>query len=63
MLETLLFAYEGQLGEPFPLAYCEGMAEIDVINILYYCVQQNVPYEPGMQIVAKITDAPGQQPR
>lgn len=63
MLEVLLMAYKDQMGEDFPLKSCEGMAEIDVINILYYCVQQNILYEEGMAVVARIDEAPGFQPK
>ena len=61
MLETLLFAYEDNFGEPFPLKKCEGMIEIDLINIIYYCIQEHEPYKEGMSVVSRVFGAPGQK--
>lgn len=47
MLEMLLMQYEDQFGEAFPLADFQEKSEIEVINILYDCVQNNTPYEAG----------------
>ena len=44
MLEMLLMQYEDQFGEAFPLADFQEKSEIEVINILYDCVQNNTPY-------------------
>jgi len=61
MLETLLFAYADQFGEDFPLKSCEGMREIDLINLLYYCVQENEAYRPGMNYEERVFGGPGQR--
>lgn len=50
MLETLLFTYLGQFGEEFPLAKCAGMAEIDVINIIYNCLDSNKPFDGDLTV-------------
>ena len=59
MLELLLFQYKDMFGEDFPLELFAGEPEIDVINTLYECVSNNKLYETGMQVEARITDAPG----
>ncbi len=43
MLELLLMQYEMQFGYPFPLRDCEDWAEIEVINLVYDCLQYNDP--------------------
>ncbi len=48
MLEMLLMQYEDIFGEAFPLAEFEDRSEIEVINILYECVQGNKMYSEGM---------------
>ncbi len=45
MLEALLFTYREQFGEDFPLGKCEGMSEIDVINLVYDCLESNRPFD------------------
>lgn len=61
MLEVLLNQYEDQFGIPFPLANFAGRPEIEVINILYDCVQAGTPYEEGMRHFGNRfgSDAPG----
>lgn len=59
MLELLLMTYKDMFGEDFPIADFAGTPEIDVINILYDCVRNNLPYDPNRTIKAEITDAPG----
>ena len=59
MLELLLMTYKDMFGEDFPIAEFAGTPEIDVINILYDCVRNNLPYDPNRTIKAEITDAPG----
>ena len=60
MLEMLLMQYEDQFGEAFPLADFQKKSEIEVINILYDCVQNNTPYEAGMEVFGnRFGDAPG----
>ncbi len=59
MLELLLFTYQDMFGEEFPLADFAGKPEFEVINILYDCVSNNLPYDPGRKVQFKITDAPG----
>ncbi|MDO4616188.1 MAG: hypothetical protein Q4B03_01865 [Lachnospiraceae bacterium] len=44
MLEALLFTYYNQFGEEFPLDKCAGLPEIDVINLVYECLESNQPY-------------------
>jgi len=60
MLEVLLFQYKDMFGEDFPLAEFKDRREIDVINILYDCVSNNLRYDPGRRVEKKILDAPGQ---
>lgn len=59
MLEVLLMQYRDIFGVDFPLADFEGTSEIEVINIIYDCVHNNVPYSEDMEIKTKIMDAPG----
>ena len=59
MLELLLLQYREIFGEDFPLAKFDGRQELEVINILYDCVQNNLPYDPERRITPKITEAPG----
>lgn len=59
MLEVLLFQYKDMFGEDFPLAEFADAREIDVINILYDCVSNNVEYDPLRPVRDIITDAPG----
>lgn len=61
MLEALLFTYKGQFGEPFPLKECEGMTEIELIDLLYSCLRSNQPYGTGMHADYHVTGAPGQR--
>ncbi len=58
MLEVLLNEYEARFGEAFPLECLDGMAEIDVINILYECIDKNIKYTAGMHVDNKFPDAP-----
>lgn len=48
MLEVLLTEYEARFGTKFPLDKFKDKTEIEVINILYVCMRENKPYEPGM---------------
>lgn len=59
MLELLLLQYRELFGEDFPLLKFAGEQEIEVINILYDCVLNNLPYDPERRIVRRITEAPG----
>jgi len=59
MLEILLIQYKEMFSADFPLREMEGRAEIDVINIIYGCLQNNEAYSPGMPVKAYITAAPG----
>ena len=59
MLELLLFTYKDMFGEEFPLSLVAGRPEYEVINILYDCVSNNLPYDPARPVEMKITDAPG----
>ena len=56
-----MMQYKDMFGEDFPLRRFTETREIDVINILYDCVLNNVPYDPGREVKARITDAPGLQ--
>ena len=47
-------------GEDFPLAEFKDRREIDVINILYDCVSNNLRYDGTRLVRNIITDAPGQ---
>ena len=59
MLELLLFTYQDMFGAPFPLSEFAGKPEYEVINILYDCVLNNLPYDPGRRAEFRILDAPG----
>ena len=59
MLELLLFTYRDMFGEDFPLALVAGRPEFEVINILYDCVSNNLPYDPERTVELRIQDAPG----
>lgn len=61
MLEALLFTYQGQFGEPFPLKECEGMTEIEVIDLLYSCLRTNQRYSSGMYADDHVSGAPGRR--
>lgn len=63
MLELLLMQYKDIFGEDFPLAQLEGRPEYEVINILYDCVSNNLPYDPDRKTELRITDAPGMAPK
>ena len=53
--------YENQFGEPFPLGDFTQSTEIDLINLLYYCLQENQPYRDGMHVQNRVFGAPGQK--
>ena len=59
MLELLLAQYQDTFGETFPLAAFEGVQESEVINVLYDCVYNNLPYDPNRKAEYRIMDAPG----
>ena len=61
MLEALLFTYKGQFGVDFPLADCADMTEIDLINLIYECLQENKLYKEGMKVKNRVFGAPGQK--
>jgi len=61
MLEVLLFQYKDMFGEDFPLIELKDKREIDVINIIYDCVSNNLRYDPDRKVEKKILDAPGQK--
>ena len=61
MLEVLLFQYKDMFGEDFPLDDFAGKPEIDVINIIYDCVSNNLTYDPDRKVEYKVMDAPGMQ--
>ena len=61
MLEVLLFQYKDMFGEDFPLEEFSDRREIDVINILYDCVSNNVMYDPSRPVREIVTGAPGQK--
>lgn len=61
MLELLLFTYQDQFGAEFPLQDCADMREIDLINLLYECVQTNTPYQDGMHAKKRVFGAPGEK--
>ena len=62
MLEILLIQYKDMFGVDFPLAQLAGKPEIDVINILYGCLQTNEPYAPERPVKTYICIAPGLMP-
>ena len=52
--------YDDHFGEAFPLTDFQEKSEIEVINILYDCVQNNTPYKAGMEVSGnRFGDAPG----
>ncbi len=59
MLELLLFTYQDMFGEEFPLRDVAGKPEYEVINILYDCVMNQLPYDPDRRVEFRIQDAPG----
>ena len=59
MLEILLIQYREMFGAEFPLREMEGRSEIDVINIIYGCLQNNEAYRPGMLVKDYVSGAPG----
>ena len=59
MLELLILQYKEIFGEDFPLTEFDGRQEIEVINILYDCVLNSLPYDPARKITPRITEAPG----
>ena len=59
MLEILLIQYREMFGVDFPLKELEGSSEIDVINIVYGCLQSNEAYRPGMPVKDYVLGAPG----
>ena len=60
MLEVLLMQYEDQFGVAFPLKNYVGYREIDLINIIYYCVQNNILCEEvnEKELQNRFPDAP-----
>ncbi|MDO4490871.1 MAG: hypothetical protein Q4B85_07395 [Lachnospiraceae bacterium] len=50
MLEMLLITYRDQFGVEFPLEKCEGMSEIDVINLVYNCLDSNKPFDGNTEV-------------
>lgn len=58
MLEVLLMQYRDIFGVDFPLIDFEGKSEIEVINTIYECVHNNLPYKEGMKVNTNIIDAP-----
>lgn len=58
MLEVLLNEYEARFGKKFPLEKFKNSSEIEVINILYLCIQDNVEYKDGMTAPDMFPDAP-----
>ena len=59
MLELLLMQYRALFEEDFPLREFAGEQECEVINILYDCVLNALPYSPERKIQRRIMDAPG----
>ena len=59
MLEVLLFQYKDMFGVDFPLDEFAGKQEIELINVLYDCVSNNLTYDPERKIEYKVMDAPG----
>ena len=59
MLEILLIQYRDMFGVDFPLRELADCSEIDVINIVYGCLQNNESYYRGMPVPDLISDAPG----
>ena len=58
MLELLLVQFEQQFGYPFPLRECEDWAEIEVINLVFDCLQKNDPTIRTRPTVNKFPTAP-----
>ena len=58
MLELLLMQFEQQFGYPFPLLEVEDWAEIEVINLVYDCLQQNDPNLRKRPTVNRFPTAP-----
>ena len=58
MLELLLLQFEQQFGYPFPLRECEDWAEIEVINLVFDCLQKNDPTIRTRPTVNKFPTAP-----
>lgn len=58
MLELMLAQYEDAFGKVFPLGDFEGEPEIDVLNILYYCVQNKIEYVKDMDVPDVVTGVP-----
>ena len=58
MLELLLMQYEQQFGHPFPLFDVEDWAEIEVINLVFDCIQNNDPDNRTRPTVNKFPTAP-----
>lgn len=58
MLELLLAEYEQQFGHPFPLREVSDWAEIEVINLVYDCLQTNNPNLRKRPTVNKFPSAP-----
>ena len=61
MLELLLSQYEFQFGTSFPLEKFTDTTEIDLINILYNCVQNNDPDYTKPAGENRFPYAPGQK--
>ncbi len=59
MLEMLLMAFKTAFGFDFPLKDYEGEPEIDVINIIYACLQANDPNYREAVIKNRFPNAPG----
>ncbi len=60
MLELLLQQYEFQFGKPFPLEKFTDITEIELINLLYNCVQNNDPDYSKVPQDNRFPNAPGQ---
>ncbi len=58
MLELLLLQFEQQFGFPFPLLEVQDWAEIEVINLVYDCLQQNNPNLRKRPTVNRFPTAP-----
>lgn len=58
-LELLLWQYRELFEEDFPLVEFDGRQEIEVINILYDCVSNNLRYDPERKAEWRILEAPG----
>ena len=54
----LLYQYKFQFGTDFPLKNYEGTPEIDLINIIYDCLQSNNPKPRGSAVKNRFQDAP-----